>query len=156
MRQNGHRSLWRWWGDLEGGQQQHQITQGAALVVGSNDLLQLCLADASYLQQPLRFIFQHIQRVRAKPVYDKFSGLAADALDKPRGQIPLDPFTGLGHDLFTLCYMQLDAVLALFPFTVQYHADLIGARQLIAHGGKMDHIVPMPVRAASLFWDRTV
>ena len=70
-------------GDLEGSQQQHQVTQGAALVVGSDDLLQLCLADAPYLQQPLRFIFQHIQRVRAKPVYDQFSGLAADTLDKP-------------------------------------------------------------------------
>lgn len=142
--------------DLEGCQQQHQVTQGATLVVGSNDLLQPRLADASYLQQPLRFIFQYIQCVRAKPVYDQFGGSAADALDEPRGQIPFDPFTGLGYDLLTLCYMQLDAVLALFPLTVQYHADLIGARQLIAYGGKMDHVVPMPVCAAGLFWDRTV
>ena len=52
--------------------------------------------------------------------------------------------------------MQLKAVFTLFPLAVQYHADLIGARQLIAHGGKMDHIVPMPVRAAGFFWDRTV
>ena len=137
--------------DLEGSQQQHQVTQGAALVVGSNDLLQPRLADASYLQQSLRFIFQYIQCVRAKPVYDQFGGSAADALDEPRGKIPLDPFAGLRYDLLTFRHMQLKAVFTLFPLAVQYHADLIGARQLIAHGGKMDHIVPMPVRAASLF-----
>ena len=143
-------------GDLKGGQQQHQITKGSALVIGGNDLLQLCLADAPYLQKPLRFILQHMQCICAKPVYDQLGGLAANALDKPRGKIPLDPFAGLRYDLLTFRHMQLKAVFTLFPLAVQYHADLIGARQLIAHGGKMDHIVPMPVRAASLFWDRTV
>ena len=66
------------------------------------------------------------------------------------------PFAGLRYDLLAFRHMQLKAVFTLFPLTVQYHADLIGARQLIAHGGKMDHIVPMPVRAAGFFWDRTV
>ena len=55
----------------------------AKLGIGGNDLLQLCLADAPYLQQPLRFILQHMQCICAKPVYDQLGGLAANALDKP-------------------------------------------------------------------------
>ena len=76
-----HRRHWR---DLKRCQQLHNIPHGTAFCVARLDLLQLLLRDAADLQQFLRMIFQHIERICAEPL-DNASGCTfSNALEKPR------------------------------------------------------------------------
>ena len=70
--------------DLKRGQQLHNIPHGAAFRVARLDLLQLLLRDAADLQQFLRMILQHIERICAEPL-DNASGCTfSNAFEKPR------------------------------------------------------------------------
>ena len=76
-----HRRHWR---DLKRRQQLHNIPHGTAFRVARLDLLQLLLRDAADLQQLLRVVFQHIERVCAEPL-DNASGCTfSNALEKTR------------------------------------------------------------------------
>ena len=67
-----HRRHWR---DLKRCQQLHNIPHRAAFCVARLDLLQLLLRDAADLQQLLRVILQHVERICAEPP-DNTSGRA--------------------------------------------------------------------------------
>ena len=70
--------------DLKRCQQLHNIPHRAAFCVARLDLLQLLLRDAADLQQLLRVVFQHIERVCAEPL-DNASGCTfSNALEKTR------------------------------------------------------------------------
>ena len=70
--------------DLKRCQQLHNVPHGAAFCVARLDLLQLLLRDAADLQQFLRMIFQHIERICAEPL-DNASGCTfSNAFEKPR------------------------------------------------------------------------
>ena len=70
--------------DLKRRQQLHNIPHGAAFRVARLDLLQLLLRDAADLQQLLRVVFQHIERICTEPL-DNASGRAfSDAFEQAR------------------------------------------------------------------------
>ena len=76
-----HRRHWR---DLKRCQQLHNIPHGTAFRITRFDLLQLLLRDAADLQQLLRVVFQHIERICAEPL-DNASGCTfSNALEKTR------------------------------------------------------------------------
>ena len=70
--------------DLKRCQQLHNIPHRAAFCVARLDLLQLLLRDAADLQQLLRVVFQHIERICTEPL-DNASGRAfSDAFEQAR------------------------------------------------------------------------
>ena len=70
--------------DLKRCQQLHNIPHGAAFCVARLDLLQLLLGNAADLQQLLRVVFQHIERICAEPL-DNASGCAfSNAFEQAR------------------------------------------------------------------------
>ena len=70
--------------DLKRRQQFHNIPHGAAFRVARLDLFQLLLRDAADLQQLLRMVFQHIERVCAEPLDDASGRAFSNALEKAR------------------------------------------------------------------------
>ena len=70
--------------DLKRCQQLHNIPHGAAFCVARLDLLQLLLRDAADLQQLLRVILQHIERICAEPLDDASGRAFPNAFEKSR------------------------------------------------------------------------
>ena len=70
--------------DLKRRQQLHNIPHGAAFCIASLDLLQLLLRDAADLQQLLRVILQHVERICAEPLDDTSGCAFSNALEKTR------------------------------------------------------------------------
>ena len=66
---------------LEGGKKDHQIPQASARCVRDFDFFQLIRRNASDLQQSLRLIFQHLQRIGAEAPDNQLGRLFSHAFN---------------------------------------------------------------------------
>ena len=143
-----HRRHWR---DLKRCQQLHNVPHGAAFRVARLDLLQLLLRDAADLQQLLRVILQHVERICAEPLDDASGRAFSDTFEQARRKIAQKAFRCRRHKLVPMLHMELQAVLALFPVTLDLQLDGIRLRQSIADSGEPKHPVTERVLGTGFF-----
>ena len=132
-------------------QQLHNIPHGAAFRVARLDLLQLLLRDAADLQQLLWVILQHVERICAEPLDDASGRAFPDTFEQARRKIAQKPFRCRRHKLVPMLHMELQAVLALFPVTLDLQLDGIRLRQAIADSGEPKHPVSERILGTSFF-----
>ena len=142
--------------DLKRRQQLHNIPHSAAFRVARLDLLQLLLRDAADLQQLFRVVLQHVERICAEPL-DNASGRAfPDTFEQARRKIVQKSFRCRRHKLVPVLHMELQAVLALFPVTLDLQLDGIRLRQSIADSGEPKHPVAERILGTCFFWNSLV
>ena len=142
--------------DLKRRQQLHNIPHRAAFCVARLDLLQLLLRDAADLQQLLRVILQNVERICAEPL-DNASGRAfPDAFEKSRRKIVQKSFRCRRHKLVPVLHMELQAVLAIFPVTLDLQLDGIRLRQSIADSSEPKHPVSERILGTGFFRNRRI
>ncbi len=94
-------------------------------------------------------VFQHIERICAEPL-DNASGRAfPDAFEQTRRKIAQKSFRCRRHKLVPVLHMELQAVLALFPVSLDLQLDGIRLRQSIADSGEPKHPV-----SERVYWER--
>ena len=151
--QHLHSCVWR---HLQRGQQEQQIPHDPALHVAPLNLRQPLLCDAADLQQPLRLLFQHLQRTGTKSFHDGLRRLAADTLQRPRGEIGQNTLHRRGQDLVPPLHRKLYAMFPINPraFQLQFHRTAPG--QIIAHSDEADQMVLVCIGTAGRFWNHSV
>ena len=137
--------------DLKRCQQLHNIPHRAAFCVARLDLLQLLLRDAADLQQLLRVILQHVERICAEPLDDAYGRAFSDTFEQARRKIAQKPFRCRRHKLVPVLYMELQAVFTLFPVALDLQLDGIRLRQSIADSGEPKHPVAERVLGTGFF-----
>ena len=142
--------------DFERPQKAHKVAQDAALGVGFLNVLEFAFGDAADLQQLLRLVIKDIQGVRAECGDNVLCRLGADAFDKPGAQVSQQAVRCLWNNFLPLLDLQLIAVLALDPLTVQFQLYRLSAGQFVPHRRKAQHSVAVVASAASLRRDARV
>ena len=143
-------------GDLKRSQNGHQVTHDFALRITVLDVLQPFFRNASDLQQLLRMVFNHIQRLEPKAQDDGISRLFSNAFQKAGCQITPDTFKRWRNDLAPPLNLQLTTMRALRPVTVILEVHSIGLRQVIAYCNEPDQVIAVSKRAACFLRNHNV
>ena len=143
-------------GDLERGQNGHQVTHDFALRITVLDVLQPFFRNASDLQQLLRMVFNHIQRLEPKSQDDGISRLFSDAFQKAGCQITPDTFKRRWNDLTPPLNLQLTTMRARRPGAVILEVYGIGLGQVITYCNKPDQVISVSKRAACFLRNHNV